>query len=282
MGVWGMGITQSDEYCEIYDRYLEEYDEGKPVCHITADILEEYLAEFGPEDGILHDVYFALAKAQWMCGGVQKDILKKVTDIIESGANLAFYEELEAAPEDLKLRKRNLQKFLAGLQKPRNKVKKRKIPEERYVSPPKEETFQFPPLPPVQRGELIAYPKDGKWGMFVILDIARNRGTGNTAYCFAWARSFDKIPEEAVLRRERGIPLGIVPGDAFPEDYKIVGSMKIPHHLAVLIGYNFPMWSDYIIKPTQKQRFYREFPMQMTLHFETVVEKVEFLVKGIR
>lgn len=282
MGVWGMGITQSDEYCEVFERFMEEYDMGKPVADITGDILGEYLAEFELEDGVLHDVYFALAKAQWMCGGIQTEILQKVTEIIESGANLVFYQELEAAPEDLKLRKRNLRKFLAGLQTPRSKARKRKIPEERYISPPKEKSFQFPPLPPVRPGDLIAYRLEGKWRLFVILDIAKNRGTGNTAYCFAWAKSFEEIPEETVLRRERGLPLGIVPGDAFPEGYKKVGSMKIPHHLAALIGYNFPVWADYIIKPTPQTRFYKPFPMQMTLHFETVVQKVEYLVKGIR
>ena len=282
MGVWGMGITQSDEYCEVYERFLEEYDAGKPVACITEDILEEYLAEFDMEDGVLHDVYFALAKGQWMCGGIRPEMMHKVTGIIESGANLDFYQELGSPPADLTLRKRNLHKFLAGLQTPRAKARKRKIPEEKYAAPPKEENRQFPPLPPIRPGDLIAYPRKGKWRMFVVLDIARNRGTGNTAYCFAWAKAFDEIPGETVLRRERGLPLGIVPGDAFPEGYKIVGNMKIPHHLAALIGYNFPMWADYIIKPTQQMRFYKPLPMQMTLHFETVVEKVEFLVRGIR
>ena len=39
MGCWGMGITQSDEYCEIYERFMEEYDEGKPLLYIKQDIL---------------------------------------------------------------------------------------------------------------------------------------------------------------------------------------------------------------------------------------------------
>ena len=42
MGCWGMGITQSDEYCEIYERFMVEYDEGKPLAEIKQDILEEY------------------------------------------------------------------------------------------------------------------------------------------------------------------------------------------------------------------------------------------------
>ena len=42
MGCWGMGITQSDEFCEVYDRFLEEYDQGKTVVEITEKILSEY------------------------------------------------------------------------------------------------------------------------------------------------------------------------------------------------------------------------------------------------
>ena len=60
MGCWGMGITQSDEYCEIYERFMEEYDEGKPLIDIKQDILDEYLEEFDEDDGVLHDVYFAV------------------------------------------------------------------------------------------------------------------------------------------------------------------------------------------------------------------------------
>ncbi len=43
MGCWGMGINQSDEYCSVYERFMEEYDKGKPVREITKDILDEYL-----------------------------------------------------------------------------------------------------------------------------------------------------------------------------------------------------------------------------------------------
>ena len=38
MGCWGMGITQSDEYCEIYERFIEEYDEDLEI--------DEYIEEF--------------------------------------------------------------------------------------------------------------------------------------------------------------------------------------------------------------------------------------------
>lgn len=114
MGCWGMGITQSDEYCDVYDNFMEEYDEGKPVADITKDILNEYLEEFEPDDGILHDVYFALGKAQWMCGGISDEILSRISQIIKNDENIAFYRELEASEKDLKLRKRILKNSCAA------------------------------------------------------------------------------------------------------------------------------------------------------------------------
>ena len=33
MGCWGM--TQSDEFCEIYDEFIKSYNEGKMVADIT-------------------------------------------------------------------------------------------------------------------------------------------------------------------------------------------------------------------------------------------------------
>ena len=81
MGCWGMGITQSDEFCEIYERFMERYNNGDEVSVITDGILKEYHSEFSYNDGVLHDVYFALAKAEWMCCAQSKMILDRVKDI---------------------------------------------------------------------------------------------------------------------------------------------------------------------------------------------------------
>ena len=104
---WGMGITQSDEYCEIYERFMEEY-----------------LTEFDEQDGVLHDVYFAIGKAEWMCGGISEDILEKISIITKNGENVAFCKEPGATEHDLILRQRNLERFLHALSVPRGKTKK--------------------------------------------------------------------------------------------------------------------------------------------------------------
>ena len=84
MGCWGMGLTQNDEFCEVYENFMREYNNGEEVSKITSDILEEYHKEFDDKDGIMHDVYFALAKAEWMCCAQSELILNRVNTIIEN------------------------------------------------------------------------------------------------------------------------------------------------------------------------------------------------------
>ena len=50
MGNWGTGFLQSDTYCETYEKFIEEYDKGKPISQITQDILEEWFEEFEEDD----------------------------------------------------------------------------------------------------------------------------------------------------------------------------------------------------------------------------------------
>ena len=83
MGCWGMGITQSDEFCDIYDKFMKSYDSGSDPKDITASILEEYRAEFEEDDGVMHDVYFAIAKAEGMCCAQSDFVLERVKKIIE-------------------------------------------------------------------------------------------------------------------------------------------------------------------------------------------------------
>ncbi len=160
MGCWGMGMAQSDEFCENYDNFMEEYDNGKAVAEITADILAKYHAEFDDDDGVMHDVYFALAKAEWMCCEQSELVLNRVKEIIESGANIEFYRELEASEKDLIVRQRNLEKFLIMIQTPREKPRKRK-----RSAPPVEKSF-----PPLEIGDCFAYKFDNGYRVMCILE----------------------------------------------------------------------------------------------------------------
>lgn len=160
MGCWGMGMAQTDEFCENYDNFMEEYDNGKAVAEITAGILAKYHAEFDDDNGVMHDVYFALAKAEWMCCEQSELVLNRVKEIIESGANIEFYRELEATEKDLIVRQRNLEKFLTMIQTPRETPRKRK-----RTAPPVEKTF-----PPLEIGDCFAYKYDSGYRVMCILE----------------------------------------------------------------------------------------------------------------
>ena len=155
-----MGIAQTDEFCEYYDNFMEEYDNGKAVAEITAGILAKYHTEFDDDDGVMHDVYFALAKAEWMCCEQSELVLSRVKEIIESGANIEFYRELEASEKDLIVRQRNLEKFLTTIQTPRKKPRKRK-----KSAPPVEKAF-----PPLEIGDCFAYKYDRGYRVICILE----------------------------------------------------------------------------------------------------------------
>lgn len=128
MSYWGMGIAESDEFCEVYDWFMEEYNAGKEVYEITQAILAEYRHEFDDDDGIMHDVYFSLAKAEWLCCAQSADILHKVQQIIENELNIEFIRSLGATEHDLKKRRNNLNRFWLSLQTPRKSPKKRTAP----------------------------------------------------------------------------------------------------------------------------------------------------------
>ncbi len=214
MGCWGMGITQSDEYCEIYERFMEEYDEGKPLLEIKKDILDDYLLEFDENDGVLHDVFFAIGKAEWMCGGISGDIYEKISHIIRNGENISFYRELEASESDLKLRKKNLDKFLLTLSIPRGKIKKRRVPTEKYVEVKK------PKLPSFRCGDIFSYEIDGKYRLLCFITREKFFLT-YASYCYVWTKLYEQIPGIEELVNDYIMPLGYFTAENFPDMKKL-------------------------------------------------------------
>ena len=259
MGCWGMGITQSDEYCEIYERFMEEYDEGKPLADIKRDIIEEYLAEFDEHDGVLHDVYFAIGKGEWMCGGISDEIHAKISHIINSGANIAFYAELEATSDDLKLRKKNLDKFLASLSIQRGKTKKRRIPTEKYVK------TTAPKLPIFSCGDIFSYEVDGKYRLLSLTSRGKIYTT-YAAYCYVWTELFDQIPPVDDLINERILPLGYFTIETFPkkEKLKFVGNNPTMKKLNVrYLSTVFEQWKPAVWALAKEEHLSERFPSEL-------------------
>ena len=278
MGCWGMGIAQSDEYAEVYDRFMEEYDDGKPVADITTDILEEYLEEFEPDDGILHDVYFALGKAEWMCGGISNNILEKIKYIIENDANIAFYQELDATEKDLKLRKKNLNKFLESISTPRGKTKKRRTPVEKYIK------IDKPKLPTFQQCDVFAYNVNKKYRLVCFINRRKFCNTC-AAYCYAFEKLYEKAPEIDALRDDYIIPLGYFTVENFPsmEKFKLIGNM--PEFKMLDIGYPhiiYDKWKPATYALAKEENLTENYPLDLCRKFSECIETIKKFREEIR
>ena len=245
MGCWGMGISECDEYLEVYDSFMEEYDNGVECSAITAAILSKYHAEFDDGDGVMHDVYFALAKAEWMCCAQSELVLNRVREIIESGANIEFYRELEATESDLKQRKKNLDKFLNSLLVPREKPRKRK-----RTAPPKEKE-----LPPFEVGDLFAYKYGEGYRVMCILERRKTQKGKEQVTLTILENIFtsQELKEADFLTEKMGAVFTVSADDFIGASLiKNVGHIEItPRKRQYLIGKN-------VLLPGDKQSFRRD------------------------
>lgn len=125
MGAWGTGISSNDTYADIYEQFIDLYNEGRSVAEITAKLISENQETIEIEEDSAN-FWFALANGQWECKGLVEDILSKVEQIIQSGDDISVWRELGASPADLKVRAKVLDKFLTKLRTERKAPRKRK------------------------------------------------------------------------------------------------------------------------------------------------------------
>ncbi len=128
MSTWGTGIKQSDEFMDVYDEFFELYKDDAVAIDIYQTILNEYQQEFSDEEAspMLYTVYYALAQCLWECGVKNEWLWQKIKDIIDSDADLKFWNESGEEPQLEKSRRRELQKFWEKINSAPAKVKNRK------------------------------------------------------------------------------------------------------------------------------------------------------------
>lgn len=125
MGAWGTAISSNDTYADIYSEFFDLYNEGLDVTEISKMLITDNTETINDTDDC-NNFWFALAKAQWECKQLDNELLQRVKVIIETGADLEVWRQLDADEKDNKKRKIVLDKFLADLQLERPKAKSRK------------------------------------------------------------------------------------------------------------------------------------------------------------
>lgn len=250
MGCWGMGMTQSDQFMEVYEAFMDEYNEGASVHDITRKILDQYRKEFSADNPILHDVWFGLAKAEWMCCEQSEEVLARVREIIESGANLAFYRESGADDRDLKVRKKNLDNFWNTLTKPRAKPKKRM---------PEPKAKQLPPLEP---GDVVTYPVEGGRRVLVVLDHPQVTAYYQSVFCCILKRRFsrEEIKTLDVMTEPVGW-CGLYDAQTFlpPSSLKTIGHIAVQKELYAALFHQWKGWNGLTIIGGSRKDFAADF-----------------------
>ena len=181
MAFWGMDLNQSDEFCEIYDEYLDLYDIGLEPAKITQQILQRY-----QNKTISHNTLFALAKAEWSLGFRSEDVYARVNEIIDSGENISYYRSLGFSEQEINERVEKLINFQNLL------LSTPKVPRKRRIS----SHNRIKRLP---KGTVSFYEcNDGYYG-FVVLDaVYEGRLIAVTERLFTAPQSIEEILNSAV------------------------------------------------------------------------------------
>lgn len=114
MGVWGTGIFQDDNACDIRDNYKDYVGQGLTGSEATARTLADFksLLDDPHEAGV---VWLALAAVQWKLGRLESDTLAKALLVIESGSD---FERWNVDAKDMAKRKVALEKLRTQITAP--------------------------------------------------------------------------------------------------------------------------------------------------------------------
>lgn len=180
MSSWGAGVKQSDEFMDVYDEFFERYKDDAAAIDVSHSILSEYQKEFPDEDTVplLYTVYYALAWCLWECGVKDETLWQKIKDIIDSDADLKFWNELGVEPQIENRRRRELQKFWEKINSTPQKIKKAKKTQKKRE-------------PTLHKGDLYAYGCENGYRVALVLDFLWD------SYLTAISEDiFDHVPTE--------------------------------------------------------------------------------------
>lgn len=128
MGTWGTAISSNDTYADIYSEFFDLYNDGLDVAEISKKLISNNQETINDTEDS-NNFWFALAKAKWECKQLDKELFDRISEIVEKGADLEVWRQLDADEKDIKKRKVILDKFLTDLKTERPKAKpiKKKI-----------------------------------------------------------------------------------------------------------------------------------------------------------
>jgi len=253
MGTWGIKINENDTFCEIYDEFLDLYNDKFEITEITNRLIrtnQEVLAV--KEDS--NNFWFAIAKAQWICKSLQKEVFIRVENIIEKDIEIENWKKLGASEDDLKKRKNELAKFLSSLKIERKeplKRKRKKLYNSQFV-----------------KGDCVSYKmRNGNYGGAFVLTDEKNTELGKNYIAITTINKIEKPDLEDFKKAEiyvkklkwHDLPqIGYIYKYSFDNEisYNIVGNLPIRKNYEINPNKDFGFgWAALEIEIPEKENY---------------------------
>ncbi|WP_425616360.1 hypothetical protein NA78x_000006 [Anatilimnocola sp. NA78] len=153
MGTWGDSILADDDAQDVYEHYRKLFNEGKSHAAVLRELKQDWAETIADSDEG-PTFWFAVARAQWEFGELDKAVLKRVEQIEKKGLGLERWRE--GGPKLLAKREKVVREFLEKIRQPNPKPKKPKAE--------KQHRSIFQP------GDCLAIElSDGKFGAAIVL-----------------------------------------------------------------------------------------------------------------
>jgi len=187
MGSWGTGILEDDLAADIYDSYMDMLDSKKAHQEIRKELENNY-HECIEDEEEQYSYWLGLAKAQWECGILEKDVHQIVNEFIDSDVSLSLWGAEDE--KDYSARKKKLAQFQRTISKVKSKPRKPK-------------KYRFVPAFFKAGDCLIFKIPDGRYGAALVLDIDNSeKREGSTLCGLLDYVSHDKPPKDIYENRK--------------------------------------------------------------------------------
>lgn len=204
MGVWGTGIFQDDNACDIRDQYRDHVGQGMTGPEATARTLVDFRSLLADplEAGV---VWLALAATQWKLGRLEPGTLAQVLRVIDSKNDL---ERWNVNAKDRIKRQATLEKLRLQITSPQ--------PQEKKVRRETKSKCDW------QVGELIAWRlESGRQIILRVIGHKTDRG-GTYPYCEFLDWVGNDLPSQDVLQT-LGKKWGKTPFGGIAKEMMVVG-----------------------------------------------------------
>src|SRR4051812_12985031 len=105
MGAWNSKINGNDTFQDIYQTFIDLYNQGQIPEDITRQIQKDFAEMFNDYDD-RNNSLFALALAQWETKSPDEIVFRQVKEIIETRKDLELWKAVGADEKTLEKRKK--------------------------------------------------------------------------------------------------------------------------------------------------------------------------------